>query len=76
MVETLIHWLKSLQKGYTLTSNKLNLSSKWYADDATLVAYNGTDLNTQLETVNTFSEWSTIRLNISKCRLTGYIYEL
>jgi hypothetical protein len=41
-----------------------------------LVAHNVTDLNTQLEIVNTFSEWSDIILNISKCRLTGYIYEL
>jgi len=76
MVEPLIRWLKSPQKGYTLTSNKLNLSSKWYADDATLVAHNVTDLNTQLEVVKTFIEWSGIRIQISKCRLTGYIYEL
>jgi hypothetical protein len=76
MVEPLIRWLKFLQKGYTLTSNRLNLSSKWYADDATLVAHNVTDLNTQLEIVNTFSEWSGIGLDIYKCRLTGYIYEL
>jgi len=44
-VEPLIRWLKSLQKGYTLTSNKLNLSSKWYGSD--LVAHNITDLNIQ-----------------------------
>jgi hypothetical protein len=55
MVEPLIRWLKSLQKGYTLTSNKLNLASKWYADDATLIAHNVSDLNTQLDVVNTFS---------------------
>jgi len=47
MVEPLICWLKFFQKGYTLTSNKLNLSSKWYADDATFVAHNVTDLNTR-----------------------------
>ena len=41
-----------------------------------MVAHNVTDLNTQLEIVNTFSEWPGIRLNISKCRLTVYIYEL
>ena len=76
MVEPLIRWLKSLQKGYTLASNRLSLSSKWNADDATLVAHNVTDLNTQLEVVNTFIEWSGIRLNISKYRLTCYIYEL
>ena len=57
MVEPPIQWLKSIQKGYTLTSNKLNLSSKWYADDATLVAHNVTDLNTQLDIVNKFSDF-------------------
>ena len=76
LVEPLIRWIKSTQKGYTLTSNNLSLTSKWYADDATLVAHNVNDLNTQLAVVNTFSEWSGIRLNISKRRLTGYIYEL
>ncbi len=46
MVEPFIRWLKSLQKGYTLTSNILDLSSKWYAYDAPLIAHNVTDLNT------------------------------
>jgi len=30
MIEPLIRWLKSLQNGYILTANILNLSSKWY----------------------------------------------
>jgi hypothetical protein len=76
MVEPLIRWFKSLKSKYTLTSNNLILSNKWYADDATLIAYTVTELNTQLEAVNTFSEWSGIRLNISKYRLTGYIHAL
>ena len=40
------------------------------------MAHNVTHLNTQLDIVNTFSEWLGIRLNISECRLTSYIYEL
>ena len=75
MADPLIRWQKSLKKGYTLTSNKLNLSIMWCADDDTLVAHNVIDLDTHLEAVNTFSEWSSIRLNIPKCRLTGYINE-
>jgi hypothetical protein len=71
MVEPLIRWLESLLKGYTLTSNKLNLSTKWYADNVTLVAHNVTDLNTQVEAVDTFNEWSDIGLSISKCKVTG-----
>ncbi len=76
MAEPLIRWLKSLKSGYTLNSNHLMLSNKWYADDATLIASTVTDLNTQLEAVSTFSEWSGIRINIPKCRLTGYIHTL
>ena len=38
LVEPLIRWIKSTQKGFTLTSNNLSLTNKWYADDATLVA--------------------------------------
>ena len=76
MVEPLIRWLKSLNSGYTFSSNHLTLSKKWYADDATLTASTVTDLNTQLVTVDAFGEWSGIRLNISKCRLTGYIHAL
>ena len=66
----------SLHKCYTFTSNKLNLSSKWYADDAILVAHNVTDINTQVEVVNTLNEWSDIRINIPKCRLTSYTKNL
>ena len=40
------------------------------------MAHNVADLNTQLEVLNIFSEWSGIRRNISECRLTCYIYEL
>jgi hypothetical protein len=58
MIEPLIRWLNASQKGYHITSCGLRLSSKWYADDATLIAHNVKDLNTQLEVVNVFSEWS------------------
>jgi hypothetical protein len=75
MVEPLIRWLKSLQNGYTFTSNKSNMSREWYADDASLVAHNVTDLNKQLKVASTFSEYSGVILSISKCRLTCHIYD-
>jgi hypothetical protein len=71
MVEPLIRWLKSLNNGYTLSSNHLTLSNRWYAKDFTLIASTVTDLNTQLDTVNAFNELSGIHLNISNCRLIG-----
>ena len=76
VVEPLIRWIKSTQKGYTLTSNNLSLSSKWYADDATLVAPTIPALEAQLQVVEAFSKWSGIHLNISKCRLTDYTHKL
>ena len=56
VVEPLIRWLKSLNIGYIFSSNHLALSNKWYADDATLISSTVADLNTQLDTVNLFSE--------------------
>ena len=47
-----------------------------YADDAALVASTVVDLNTQFEAVHTFSEWSNIRINIPRCKITGYIHAL
>ena len=76
MGEPLIRWIKHTHKGYTLTSNNLSLSSKWYADDATLVAPTIPALEAQVQVIEAFSKWSGIRLNIPKCRLTGYIHKL
>jgi hypothetical protein len=76
MVEPLVKWINSTQKGYILTSNNLSLSSKWYADDATLVASTIPALEAQLQVVESYSKWSGIRLNIPKCRLTGYLHIL
>ena len=56
MVEPLIRWLKSLNMGYTLSSNHLTPSNKWYTNDANLIASTVIDLNNQLDTVNAFSE--------------------
>ena len=37
MVEPVIRWLTATGKGYDITSCDLKLSSKWYADDDTLI---------------------------------------
>ena len=76
IVELLIRRLKALNNGCALTSNHLTLYNKWYAGDATLVASKVTDLNTQLDTVNTFGVWSSIRLNTLKCILASFIHAL
>ena len=76
MIEPLIRWLNASQKGYDITSCGLKLASKWYADDGTLVTNNIEDMITLLDIVEQFSDWSGIRLNVGKCKLTAYLQGL
>ncbi len=66
MVEPLIRWINSTQKGYKLTSSNLSLSSKRYAEYAILVASSIPALEAQLKVVESYSKRSGIRLNIPK----------
>ena len=38
MIEPLIRWLNAANKGYDISSRGLTLTSKWYADNNTLIA--------------------------------------
>jgi hypothetical protein len=51
MIEPLIRWLNAADKGYNITSCVLKLSSKWYADDGTLVTNSVDDLLSLLSIV-------------------------
>ena len=76
MIEPLIRWLNAADKGYHITSCGLKLSSKWYADDGTLVTNSVDDMISLLAIVQQFSDWSGIHLNVGKCKVTAYIHEL
>jgi len=76
MIEPLIRWLNAAGKGYQLTSCGLKLTSKWYADDGTLVTNLVDDMISLLAIIQEFSEWSGIHFNVGKCKVTAYIYEL
>jgi hypothetical protein len=76
MVEPLIRWLNAADKGYNITSCNLKLASKWYADDETLVTNSVEDMISLLSIVQQFSEWSGIKLNVGKCKVTAYIHSL
>ena len=76
MVEPLIRWLKASGKGYDIASCGLNLASKWYADDDTLITNSVEDMTSLLEIIQQFSAWSGIHLNTAKCKITSYIHEL
>ena len=49
--------------GYRITSCGLKLTSKWYADDDTLVTDSVDDIISLLAIVQKFSDWSGIHLN-------------
>ncbi len=76
MIEPLIRWLNSADKGYKFLSRGLKLASKWYAYDGTLVTNSVDDMISLLTIVQKFSEWSGIHLNVGKCKVTAYIHEL
>ncbi len=76
MVEPLIRWLKASGRGYDIASCDLNLASKWYADDGTLITDCVEDITSLLDIIQQYSAWSGIHLNTNKCKITAYIHEL
>ncbi len=76
MVEPLICRLTASGKGYDIVSCGLKLASKWYADDGTLVTNSVEDTISLMGIVHHFSTWSSIHLNVAKCKITPYIHEL
>ena len=59
-----------------MTSCGLRLASKWYADDGTLITNTIEEMVTFLDIVEQFSDWSGIRLNVGKIKITAYIQSL
>ncbi len=59
-----------------MTSCGLRLASKRYADDGTLVTNTIKDTVALLNIVEQFSDWSGIRLNVGKFKITAYIQGL
>jgi hypothetical protein len=76
MVEPLIRWLTASSKGYDITSCGLKLTSKWYADDGTLITNSVEDMISLLDIIQQFSTWSFIHLDVAKCKIATYIHAL
>jgi hypothetical protein len=51
MVEPLIRWLTTSGKGYGIASCGLKLTSKWYADDGTLLIESVEDMISLLDII-------------------------
>ena len=76
LIEPLIRWLTASGKGYDIASCDLKLTSKWYADDGTLIANSVEDMISILDIIEQCSKWSGIHLNVSKCKITACIHAL
>ena len=76
LMEPLIRWLNAKGQGYTFASTGLELASKWYADDATLISDSIPKMISQLQTVERYSDWSGIRLSVPKCCVTAFLQQL
>ncbi len=76
VIEPLIRWLIALDKGYKIASCGLELASNLYVDDNTLVINSLKDMISLLDTVQQFSSWFGIHLNVNKCKTAAYIHEL
>jgi hypothetical protein len=76
VIEPLIHRINASQKKYDITSCGLRHASEWYADDGTLVTNTIEDMVTFFDIVEQFSDWSCIRLNAEKCKISAYIQGL
>ena len=76
MIEPLIRWLRTSNKGYGIAYCGLQLASKWYADDGTLVTSSVEDMIVFLDQVDQFSKWSGIHLNANKCKIIAFIHDL
>ncbi len=57
MAEPLIIWLAASGKGYAIASRGLNLASRWYADDGTLLTNSVEDMIYLLDIIQHFSTW-------------------
>jgi hypothetical protein len=51
MIEPLIRWLKVSGKGYDIASCDLKLTSKWCADDGTLISNSIEDMMSLLDII-------------------------
>ena len=76
MIEPLVRWLDQGDRGCrcTLEGQHASLSSKWFADDVTVVAPGVAHLKAQLRKIEAYGEWSGIKCNVAKCRLTAYMH--
>ena len=78
-VEPLLRWLHSGGRGHRLSCLKdenVEISSLAYADDLCAMTNSHRDLAIQAQKIEIFGEWGGLKVNNSKCAVTGMLYGL
>ena len=60
-----------MDNGYTFGTSKIKISSAAYADDLAAIANKLKALQTQLNKLDKFCQWTGMNLGIPKCTVTG-----
>jgi hypothetical protein len=76
MVEPLIGWLTASGKRYDIASCGLKPASKWFADDGTILTISVEIMISLPDIIQQINTWSSIHLNVPKCKIAAYIHEL
>ena len=69
--EPLLRWLQIGKNEYTFGTSKLTISSAAYADDLAAITNNLQSIQTQLNKLEKYCEWTGMNLEIPKCAITG-----
>ncbi|KAK9807291.1 hypothetical protein WJX73_008814 [Symbiochloris irregularis] len=70
-MEPLLRWLQSGGRGYKFACTGQTLGSTAYADDLNALTHTATDLAQQAHKVDMFAKWGDLKVNVSKCAVSG-----
>ena len=76
MMEPLTRWLQKGNHAYTTVATNTPHEGILYADDVALTCKSIQSTQTQLKKIELFGEWSHIKVNPAKCRITGWVPKL
>ena len=81
-LEPLLRWLQSGGRGYKYGCLQSDIDNKdhttsalAYADDLAAITSTLEDLKVQAKKIESFSSWSGMKVNASKCAITGMLYQ-
>ena len=81
-LEPLLRWLQSGGRGYKYgclqgdrDHKDHTISTLAYADDVAAMTSSLEDLKVQAKKIESFSSWSGMKVNASKCGITGMLYQ-